>query len=190
MTIRDGLLLSFVVAFTTHPAYAQGPGGPPPNYQQLVSQIADLQARVARLEGNITAADLAGSYSLLVLDTSMTGFRAGTPPHNATIETVGFRGTIVLNAGGTGSVTDVTCEGSRLTQGTWALTGIGCSGPSDPGVTWTYANGVLTITFLDDGDEIPLNVAAGGRLLVNGAAPFHSSDPSSDSILFILTRLR
>ena len=182
--------LAFVGAIASLPAYAQGPGGPPPNYQQLVSQLADLQARVAKLEGNITAADVAGTYTVLVLDTVMTGFRPGTPPHLATIETTSVFGTITLDANGTGSTSVIECEGSRLTLATGAMTGVDCSESENTSVTWTYAAGVATITFLNDGDQIPFVVGLGGRLLIAGAAPFHPGDPSSDSILLLLTRLR
>jgi hypothetical protein len=120
----------------------------------------------------------------------MTGFQDGTPPHQATIETSAMRGTITLNADGTGFTSFTGCEGARLTPGTGAMAGLDCSGSENTDVTWTYAAGVVTITFLSDGDQIPLDVAVGGRLLTTGFAPFHPSDPSSDSILFILTRLR
>jgi hypothetical protein len=171
------------------PAYAQGPGGPPPNYNQLVSQIADLQARVAKLEGNITAADLAGTYTAIVLDTSLRGFRPGTPPRLASIETSSLRGAITLNADGTGSAAFVGCEGSRLILN-GAMSGLDCSDEENSDLTWTYAAGVVTITFLSDGDQIPFNVGVGGRLLTMGFAPFHASDLSSDSLLIILSRLR
>jgi hypothetical protein len=188
MTIRAAVLLSFVFVVTVVPARAQGPGGPPPNYRDLVTQIADLQARVARLEGNITAADLVGTYTVLVMDTNMDGVNAGG--QNATITTRTTRGTITLNADGTGSASGGSCEGSRLTLSTGALVGVDCSEGESGNVTWTYANGVATITFLDDGDQIPLDVALGGRLLITGGSFFHASDPSSNHLQFILTRLR
>jgi hypothetical protein len=69
------------------------------------------------------------------------------------------------------------------------LTGVDCTEPPS-NVTWTYANGVITITFLSDGDEIPFAVALGGRLLINAFAPFHPSDPSSNQFLLVAARLR
>jgi hypothetical protein len=191
--------LCVVVASVFAPiaAYAQGgPGGPPPNYQQLVgqlatltAQVATLQERVGKLEGNIVAADLAGTYSLIGLDTSMTALRPGPPVVNATIKTSALRTTLTLNADRTGNVSGGSCEGSTLTQGTWAMHGFDCSEGAD-NVTWTYADGVITITFLNDGDAVPFNVALGGRLLIVAFAPFHPSDPSSDQALLIATRLK
>jgi hypothetical protein len=190
MNIRAACLsVALVFGFSALPVQAQGPGQPPPNYNQLINQIADLQARVAKLEGTISPSDLAGTYSLLVLSTTMTAFRAGPPFVPATINTAAFRATLALNANGTGSMSASACEGSTLTQGAWAMQGFDCSEP-DTDVTWVYTAGVITITFLSDGDEIPLVVAVGGRLLISAYAPFHPSDPSSDQLLIVATRLK
>jgi len=48
----------------------------------------------------------------------------------------------------------------------------------------------VTVTFLSDGDEIPFNVAMGGRFLITAFGPFHPGDPSSDQLLLIAARLR
>ena len=196
MTVRT-VLLSWALLLASVPAHAQGPSAPPPNYQQLAVQIADLQARVAKLEGNIVASDLVGTYSLLVMDTSMTAFHPGVPAVPATITTSSTNAALTLNADGTGSANLSRCEGAMLTQGTWSLTGSNSCGTStQAGLTWTYANGVSTITFLDENGNpdhngpIPFTVALGGRLLVIGGSPFHPSDPSSDHLLFLATRLR
>ena len=189
------LLLGF--AFIAAPVFAQGPPGGIPGggaIQSLANDIAALSARVAKLEGNIVASDLAGTYSLVGLDTSMTGAHLPTSP--ATIITLGFRASLTLNAppvgsaGGTGSISAIACEGSRLTQGVWSVTAAGDCSESGSDVTWTYAGGVLTVTFLSDGDEIPFVVGLGGRFAIQAYAPFHASDPSSDQFLFILTRLK
>jgi hypothetical protein len=191
--------LLLAVGFISAPAFAQGPPGGPPGgapggSQSLASQVAALAARVAKLEGDIVASDLAGTYAFRGLVTSMTAFRPATqwdPAHNATISTEAFRATLTLAADFTGSVAGFSCEGSKLTQGSWALTGTECSGEEPQlGVTWAYEDGVITITFLDDGDEIPFSVALGGRLLIMNYAPFHPSDPSSEQFLFIATRLK
>ncbi len=197
MTLRI-VLLSSAVLLASVPARAQGPGGPPPNYQQLAAQIADLQARVAKLEGNIVASDLVGTYSLLVMDTSMTALRPGLPPAPATISTGSTNASLTLNADGTGTANIFRCGTATLIQGTWTMTGnnTACGTQTQTGVTWTYANGVTTITFLDQNGApdhngpIPFTAALGGRLLVIGDSSFHAGDPSSDHILFLATRLR
>jgi hypothetical protein len=183
------LILAF--AFVSVPVFAQGPPAVIPGgglVQSLASDLAALAARVSKLEGNIVASDLAGTYYLNGLNTTMHALVAGV--HPATINTEAFRATLTLNADLTGSTSaPVACEGSTLTQGTWTLTGFDCSEPATD-VTWTYADGVITITFLNDGDEIPFNVALGGRLLIFSFAPFHPSDRSSDQFLLIATRLK
>jgi hypothetical protein len=189
MKLRVASLL-VVCVFVSGPVFAQGPsGGGKGGAKDLSADLAALAARVSKLEGNIVAADLAGTYSFMVIDTSMGGAHNGEA---ANILTRATRATATLNADGTGSASNVTCEGSMLNLASGALTDAGdpSCGDGDAGVTWTYADGVLTITFLDDGDQIPFNVAAGGRLLIVGGAFFHASDPSSNALLFIATRLR
>jgi C-terminal lipocalin-like domain len=196
MTVRT-VVLSSALLLASVPAHAQGPAGPPPTYQQLVAQIGDLQARVAKLEGHIVASDLVGTYSLLVMDTAMSAFHPGVPPVPATISTNSTNVALTLNADGTGTANLIRCESATLTQGTWSLTGnSSCGSSTQTGVTWTYANGVSSITFLDENGNpdhngpISFTVALGGRLLVLGGSPFHPSDPSSDHLLFLATRLR
>src|SRR5262249_60290199 len=98
MTLRAAFLVLCASTIGALPAYAQGPGGPggpggpPPSYPQLAAQIADLQARVGKLEGNITPADLGGSYAVSGLDLPMSGVCARRPPPAATIQTLAFAG--------------------------------------------------------------------------------------------------
>jgi hypothetical protein len=177
------------VAFIAAPVFAQGRPGTIPGggaIQQLASDLTALTARVAKLEGDIVASDLAGTYSLVLLSTTMTALTTEGP---ATINTAAGRATLTLNANGTGNGSVGTCEGSTLTLGSGAMHGFDCSEPIGD-VTWTYADGVITITFLNDGDEIPFNVALGGRFLIVAFAPFHAGDPSSDQALLIATRLK
>ena len=53
----------FALAFATLPIQAQSPGGDPPNVQSLASDLAALTACVAKLEGQMAAADLVGNYA-------------------------------------------------------------------------------------------------------------------------------
>lgn len=196
MTLRAAFLVLCASTIGALPAYAQGPGGPggpggpPPSYPQLAAQIADLQARVGKLEGNITAADLVGSYAVSGLDIPMSGFVAGAPPQAAAIKTFAFAGTLTLTLtqtdGGAASFIS-TCEGSRLTQGTWLLTSVDCTNSPTAG-TWSYANGIFSLSlgqFQAQG-----SVAAGGRLWTTAMAPFHAADPSSDALIIIASRLK
>jgi hypothetical protein len=190
MTIRGASVVVAIVltVAVAVPARAQGPNQPPAN--SLAAQVAELQARVAKLEGNIVASDLAGTYSLIGIDNSLTALHAGQPPTNATITMSAFRTTLTLNADGTGKTSNFSGESSTLTQGSWAVTGVNDQSQPGPDVTWKYADGVITITFLDDGDEIPFTVALGGRFFMLGYAPFHAGDPSGQQLLIFATRLR
>lgn len=189
------LALTFVgLAFISTPAFAQGRSGGAPGaggVQALASDLAALAARVAKLEGNIVAADLAGTYSAVILSTTLHGARPGTPPNPASIETEASRGSLTLNANGTGHVTLLGCGGGRLTQGSWAVTAAECDDDEpESDLTWTYADGVVTATFLSDGDTVPFTVALGGRLLILGFGDFFPGDPSSEQFVIILTRLK
>src|SRR4051812_37524077 len=74
------LLLGFV--FISVPVFAQGGKGG--GTKDLSADLAALAARVSKLEGNIVAADLAGTYNFMVIDTSMDGVANGQA---ATIKT-------------------------------------------------------------------------------------------------------
>jgi hypothetical protein len=201
MNSRVVSLLLAIVLFAA-PVFAQG--RPASNsgrerdddgMQQVARDLASLTARVAKLEGNIVAADLAGNYSMTVVDTSMRGFRAGPPAEEATITTSVLRASVTLNANGTAKLapqtgnTSLACEASTLALPSGAMHGFDCS-ESAADATWTYVDGVLTITFPDEGEQISLTVAAGGRFLMTAFAPFHPEDRSSNQVLFILTRLK
>src|SRR5262245_22503712 len=163
--------LFLAVTLVSVPVFAQGPPGGIPGggvVQLLANNLAALTERVSKLEGNIVASDLAGTYSLFVVDTQISAMRPGIGPGG--ISFLAQRATLRLNADLTGTASPFSCEGSTLT-GTWTVEDSDCSEPAAD-VTWTYADGVITITFLSDGDEIPLNVALGGRLLINAGASF------------------
>ena len=176
MNIRAASLVVVFLFTVIGPARAQGPGQPPPNYQQLVAEIANLKARVGKLEGNITAADLVGTYSASAFLVGLTG---GAP---AGIASGVLTGTATLAADGSGSLSS-SISGYSLTEGSpWQLGTF-----SDSGVetgSWTYANGVATI--VTSSETTNFNVVAGGRLLIGVSA---STDDPGLSVLIILTRL-
>ena len=187
MNVRAAALFLGLV-FVSLPAQAQQ--GPPAGAGGVAGQVADLEARVAKLEGNIVAADLAGTYSVTGVDTPLSALVAGNPPRNATIQSIVFTGTLTVNANGTGVLSPTTCSGSMLTQGPWTLVPVNCNGDSPQNFTWTYANGNVTATFSGELGAMKFSVGLGGRLLTTVFAPFHTDDKSSDSVLLILMRLQ
>jgi hypothetical protein len=179
MTIRAVLLPLFAFVLAAPPARAQGPNGPPLN--SVFAQVADLQARVAKLEGKITAADLVGTYALAGIQTTLRG----NP--DARIGSDALTGTLTLNSNGTGTLTDVH-DGARLFTQSGALSQQVFAEELD--LTWTYANGVVSTTFIGIGQGPDINVGPGGRLLVAAFSNFEASLPRSGVLLLIFSRLQ
>src|SRR2546423_11112564 len=90
MNFRAASVL-FAFAFVTLPIEAQSP----PTVQSLASDLAALTERVAKLEGQIVAADLVGTYALNGFQIELSG-GAGRP---AQVASYVFAGTVTLNAG-------------------------------------------------------------------------------------------
>ena len=189
MNIRAASLIGGLFVFAALPAQAQGPGQPPPN--SLAAQVANLQARVARLEGNITADDLVGTYTLVGFQTRLRGGGAA----NAAIGSAALTGSLTLNANGTGSMT-INGDGSLLFPLLWASaqSTLGNGNPGTPfSLTWTYANGVLSsmITTNEGTSAGPdISVGPGGRLLATAFSEFRGDPKSNDATLMIFYRLQ
>jgi len=170
------LTLSFVAALVFAPVCAQAQSVNA-RVAALEQAVATLTTRVNKLEGNIVATDLAGNYRLIGVSTDLDG----TDP--AAIQSIQFSGTVTLSAvsgtsGGIGSFS-ITGGGRDLHFGvppSEAPLQVQDSG----NITWTYANGTLTIPELG----VNYNVAAGGRVLT------YSGVSDDDTVDFqILTRL-
>src|SRR5262245_11112453 len=150
MKIRTASLL-FAFVFATLPALAQGPPGGLPGggaIQALTNQLAALTERVSKLEGNIVATDLVGTYTVSSYDIPLSAGIAGQRP--ATIITDASMATVTLNADGSASLVGVTCGGAKLIQGSWALIPDAGACPDEdisPSPSWTYADGILTLFF-------------------------------------------
>ncbi len=164
--------LFFAVAFAALSAQAQNPGA---TIESLASDLAAVTARVAKLEGQIVAADLVGTYALRGIQLELSG-GAGRP---AQVSSYVYVGTATLNADGTASFNALSASGNTLSFTTPAMVSIfkGNDGGSGS-TTWTYSDGTVSVV----GGAPPLSVAAGGRVLIGvGANP---------DVLLILTRLQ
>ena len=151
-----------------------------------------LDARVAKLEGNITEDDLVGTYALAGIDIPLSG-RVGQPPaivRRATIRADGFTATVTLSSGGLASFAIATCGSSILTEGLFTLTSEDCGAGTEAPGTWSYTGGTLALSIPDLGFNAPLSVGVGGRLLTTAHAPFHAADSSSDTLIIIGSRLQ
>ena len=168
--------LCFAVVFAALSAHAQNSGA---TVDSLASDLAALTARVAKLEGQIVAADLVGTYAFSGIQVELSA--SGNSPQ---VSSYVFMGTLVLAADGTGSLTAAAPTGNTLSIGANSSVSpfMGNGGGGTSPTTWTYGNGTLTVA----GGAPPLAVAAGGRILIGASA--NPSDGTN--VLLILTRLQ
>jgi len=119
------------------------------NFQALVNAINALGERVDKLEGPLTAADIAGTYH-------MENLQIGVDAPSGDTEVIAYRGPFTLAANGTFTTTFTGRAHSDAgpTNDDGAITG-----------TWTFANGVVTASVPGDLD-VNLYPVAGGQLLV------------------------
>jgi len=163
MRLRSSLIaLSLVLA--SLPAYAQGgkPGGAGETIASLTAKLTALTDRVAKLEGQIVATDLAGEYRV-------TGFIAGGNATNPPSVGIGvIYGTATLFADGTGSG-HTTLQGTSLVLSNPAQA-LPIFGEDTEVVTWTYADATLTATNPNSGEVSVFNVAVGGRVMTSAVS--------------------
>jgi hypothetical protein len=167
--------LCLAVAFTAFSAQAQNSGA---TVDSLASDLAALTARVAKLEGQIVAADLVGTYAIHGIQVELSS-RGNSPQVSSYV----FVGTAVLAADGTVSLTTTPPSGNTLSIGpSSSVSPFMGSGGGTSTTTWTYADGTVTLP----GGAPPLAVAVGGRILIGSSA--NPSDGTN--VLLILTRLQ
>ena len=141
--------------------------------------IDSLSERVSKLEGNITAADLVGTYRISGKQTELHGGAGSTA-----VASYVFQGTIQLAANGTFTITPTLPDSGntlRLYTSPPSVVDFVGAGGGDAG-TWSYSNGAVTIGGV--GGPV-LDVAAAGKVLV-GVSFGH--DDRTD-VLFVLSRL-
>ncbi len=168
--------LFFTVAFAALSAQAQNSGA---TVDSLASDLAALKARVAKLEGQIMAADLAGTYALNGIQIEL-GSGGGNSPK---VSSYVFAGTVVLAADGSGSFTGATPSGNTLSILPPASVSpfMGSGGGTSP-FTWTYAGGVVTAPGGNPASECD---PRSGQILIGASA--NNSDGTD--VILILTRL-
>ena len=166
--------ICFAAVLAAVSAQAQNPS---PTVDSLASDLAALAARVAKLEGQITAADLAGTYALSGIQVELEG---GNSPQ---VSSYVFQGTVVLVADGTATFNAAAPNGNTLSFGTPSkvspFMGGGGGGGTIP-TAWTYANGMVTVM-----GAPAFSVGAGGRIMISSTA--NQSDGTN--VLLILVRL-
>ncbi len=161
------------------------------NVTTLQSNVATLQANVAMLGGTISPAELVGNYAFVGFQNELVPFVLNV--HPAHVASYVFTGTATLNSDFTGSATQ-TQTGTTLFQGTWSVRSAD-QGPDTFGLTWTYSNGVLSVTINTKNSNpvtpftVDFNVSAGGSVLTHASA--NPPPPTGDGtdVLLVLTRL-
>lgn len=150
------------------------------NFQALATAINNLTTRVNKLEGQLVAGDLAGTYSNFVFGVLATP----QPSNSARVESYNSRGTLILSANGTFSMSG-TINGYSLT---WNMTGGTVSGqteaiPDNRSGTWSLSGNTLTLSS-SGGGTASLAVTAGGRLFITGG-PTGSGEAGGELVLFV-----
>ena len=151
-------------------------------------QAADttLQGQIDKLKGNITAADLEGTYNLYMVATVLDLNSSGANTITSYVVTGTMTFTMTSGAGGTGQVEDTVASGRLLTERlptqTWLVSGGSASGDFDGSFSWVYNNGVVTINAA--GDINDFTPTAGGQVMVG----VQGGSPGNTQIMFVLTR--
>ena len=181
LVLRSLAVLVFVfgalalVAATAH-AQNAAPAHSQSKTRDLSAVVADLAARVAKLEGQITATDLVGTYRLSAKQTELQG------GPNAAVSSYVFQGTAQLAADGTFTLTTPPENGNSLllTFPPSLVNFVGAGGGTLIG-TWSYSNGTVLI----NGGAAELDVAAAGKVLVG--VTFGHNDGTD--VLLVFSRL-
>jgi hypothetical protein len=170
------LCFVLVSAMAPLPAQAQGNSGA----SNLSARVAALEAAVSKLNGNITAADLEGTYNFYFVATALYGGSTNQ------ITSYFITGTMTFEAGGTGQVEDSVAAGGQLTEQlpteSWLFGNVGGSGVFDGSFSWVYNNGVVTINA--GGDINDFTPTVGGQVMVG----VQGGPPGDNQAIFVLTR--
>lgn len=141
------------------------------NFQALTTALNGLTTRVAKLEGQITANDLVGTYAVSQFQTEL----GGAPAARVAVYTGG--GSVTLAANGTGSLIGNVELGHQLNLLGATLAAINRPQPPDA-LAWSYSGGTLNI------DGGVFYVVAGGRLLIRSG----TNPADGTNVLLLLTR--
>ena len=143
------------------------------NFQTLVNAINDLSSRVSRLEGQVTVADLAGTYAIHQFQTELGG---GTSQRVAVYTSNG--GTATLAPDGTGAVSTIAVQGYQLNLPAGSRIPRSSTDPSGT-LTWSLSGGKVNLF----GDKF--SIADGGRLLIRTSA----NTVDGTNVLLLLVRI-
>jgi hypothetical protein len=178
------LVVTFVVGVAG--AHAQGPPSDPGSAASLAARIAALEARVAAIE-TIDESDIVGRYQFAHLGIELNrGFIGGPPARVGTSESDGV---LILNADHSVQFSDgrsLACTLPVLSLGI-----VECEPGEEeeaPGpVTWSVANGVLTIGAGDPDDQLVFRMTANGVFVAADSSEFQPGH--GWAVIFVVTKL-
>lgn len=138
-----------------------------------------LLAAINRLEGQISAADIPGTYALASMSVYLDSTpQSGMMTNNARVEQISSNATATFNVNGTFTLTQETTNGSALAFDflknganvvtAQAVTQSAAPPPTGSG-TWSFSGRTLTITTGNGGGTF--TAAVGGRLFIGINAP-------------------
>ena len=190
--LRVRSLLAVVVfvlsGLSAYAAPSQGPRPPAPDPKQLAAMLAALAARVDKLEGQITSADLVGTYQIFGIQTRLFSNGPG-------IAAGALTGALILNADGNGSL-QINGDGALLQpalQG-WGLYAPYTLGNGNPGfvfpLSWAYANGLISLAVDGNPPGPGVPVGPGGRLGAISFSEVNLGEGRADAGLMIFYRLQ
>lgn len=168
-----------------------------PTLAQLTATTAALQSTVAaqatelgKLSSGVTAADLVGTYKLLILQYELDAATAGT---SVGVRNSVFTGaTVTLSANGNFTVSGTPLENAyAITTGTDKLTRV-TNAPA-PGITagtWSLSSATLSLVPTGATSAIPLLVGLGGRYLTGPFVHPGSASGEQSGLVTIFTAVR
>src|SRR5690349_12403081 len=137
-----------------------------------------LSNRTGRLEGNIAAADLAGTYQARGIISDLDGGSSPSVTHGA------LNAVVTLNANGTGTLVQSGAAIELVGPTTW--TDNHFTFPAETiTISWSYLNGFINITDGTAKLDLDFAVGAGGRVLIYSGL---SDDNTIDIV--VATRLQ
>ena len=167
-------------------AHAQGPPVDPGGAASLAARIAALEARLDALE-TIDESDVVGNWMWQMLGIELNRGYAGTPATPARVGSEGAAFMMTLNADHTAQVAGhyaQNCELPILTLGIPTCHLID-EGEEPVPMTWSFANGVVTIS--GDPEDGPMEFAmpANGVIVFGGSTEFQPGHTWANIGLFV-----
>jgi VCBS repeat-containing protein len=162
------------------------------NFHALATAIDNLESRVSKLEGTLTAADVAGTYAFASLEAeTITNANVNVASSQGIVHHQSSNGTFTFNANGTFSFSAPN-NSSKLTfsLNTATATETQETVPGSGTGTWSLSGKILTISVGGGGPTVAFTLAAGPGLFINISNSFVTSSTSaaSDHLLLILMR--